>query len=266
MDWNQAYDNIRAVGGVEDFMADQTARAEAFRNALGSRARLSIPYGDSDRTLLDIFMPEGKLVGLAIFVHGGYWQRLDRTIFSHLAAGALARGWAVAMPSYTLCPNIRISGITEQIGAAIRLVAGEVPGRLRLAGHSAGGHLVARMACEGAPLGGLAAHVEHFLSISGVHDLRPLLRTAMNDVLDLDEAEANVESPALLRPKSGARMTCWVGGAELPEFRRQNALLANIWHGLGAVTAAHEAEGKDHFTVIEDLTDPQSTLVETWLD
>lgn len=266
MDWDQAYDNIRAVGGVEGFLADQTARARAFREAMGSRARLDISYGDRARNRMDVFVPEATPVGLAVFVHGGYWQRLDRTIFSHLAAGALGRGWAVAMPSYTLCPEIRIAGITQEIGAAIRKAADEFTGPVRLAGHSAGGHLVARMACAAGPLEGLADRVEHFVPISGVHDLRPLMSTAMNDVLGVDEAEAQAESPALLRPVHEARVTCWVGGAELPEFRRQNALLANVWHGLGAVTSAHEAAGKDHFSVIEDLTDPQSKLVSTWLD
>jgi len=31
-------------------------------------------------------------------------------------------------------------------------------------------------------------------------------------------------------------MTCWVGSAEVRNFIRQNALLANIWTGLGAQT------------------------------
>jgi arylformamidase len=38
------------------------------------------------------------------------------------------------------------------------------------------------------------------MSISGVHDLRPMLRTAMNQSLKIDMAEAHAESPALLEP------------------------------------------------------------------
>ena len=47
-----------------------------------------------------------------MFVHGGYWLRFDRDMWSHLAAGAVARGWACAIPSYTLAPEARISAMT----------------------------------------------------------------------------------------------------------------------------------------------------------
>ncbi|MEE8454698.1 MAG: alpha/beta hydrolase, partial [Limibaculum sp.] len=137
---------------------------------------------------------------------------------------------------------------------------------IRLAGHSAGGHLVTRMLCEGAPLPiAVAARIVSVLSISGVHDLRPLLRTAMNEDLQLDRAEAAAESPALLAPRPGVPVTCWVGSAERPEFRRQNALLANIWTGCGVATRAVEEPGRHHFNVIDGLCEPDSPLTEALL-
>jgi hypothetical protein len=109
------------------------------------------------------------------------------------------------------------------------------------------------------------ARVRHTVSISGVHDLRPLLQTAMNATLRIDAAEAQTESPALLQPVPGARVTCWVGGAERPEFIRQNALLANIWIGLGAQTCRIEEPGRHHFSVIDGLADAGHPLVRTLL-
>jgi hypothetical protein len=82
----------------------------------------------------------------------------------------------------------------------------------------------------------------------------------MNDTFHLDLDEARTESPALLEPIEGTDLTCWVGAKELPAFRQQNALLADLWHGLGATTEAVEASGKQHFSVIEDLADPSSEL------
>ena len=82
----------------------------------------------------------------------------------------------------------------------------------------------------------------------------------------MDDAEAARESPALLLPMAGARVTCWVGGKERPEFLRQNALLANIWSGLGARMSERQAESRHHFDVIEDLADPGSPLVGALLD
>ena len=107
--------------------------------------------------------------------------------------------------------------------------------------------------------------IEHVLSISGVHDLRPLLKTAMNADLQLDHVEARGESPCLRSPVAGSRVTCWVGADERPEFIRQSALLANIWRGLGAETKAVREEGKHHFDVIDSLARPDGKLTEALL-
>jgi hypothetical protein len=196
-----------------------------------------------------------------VFIHGGYWKAFDKSVWSHLAAGPLALGWAVCIPSYTIAPEGRISQMTRQIARAIELAAGRVEGPIRLTGHSAGGHLVSRMICEDTSLApGTLQRIDRIVAISGLYDLRPLLKTAMNGVLQLDEAEAVAESPALLRPAGPVPIDCWVGADELSEFIRQNDLLVNIWTGLGAQIAGFHAKGRNHFTVIDDLTAPDAPL------
>jgi acetyl esterase/lipase len=265
VDWDDAYANAPYIPGAAEYPPRWQREAAALRQSLGQRAH-TLAYGEAETERLDLFLPEGDPTGLVVFVHGGYWQRFGRRDWSHLADGALARGHAVAMPGYTLCPGIRVSGITRQVGAAIARAGAEVAGPIRLAGHSAGGHLVSRMLCADAPLpGDVAGRIEHTVSISGVHDLRPLLRTKLNDALRLDPTEARAESPALLEPREGVRLTAWVGAAERPEFVRQNALLANIWTGLGAVTRAVEEPGRHHFDVIDGLSRPDSPLMEALL-
>ncbi|PGH55958.1 alpha/beta hydrolase [Azospirillum palustre] len=263
-DWDDAYSNGAHIPGGDAYPARWAERAAAFRTELAAtgRAELDLPYGEGERERYDLFRPEGTAKGTVVFVHGGYWMAFDKARWSHLAAGPLAQGWAVAMPSYTLCPETRIAGITRQIARAVEAVAGAEAGPLRLTGHSAGGHLVSRLVCADAPLSDeVRARVEHVVSISGLHDLRPLLNTRMNATLRLDEAEAVAESPALLRPQPGIGITCWVGANERPEFVRQTELLANVWLGLGAATALRLAEGRHHFDVIDDLADPESDLV-----
>src|SRR5690606_31704800 len=171
-----------------------------------------------------------------------------------------------AVPGYTLCPENRISGITREIATAIEFVASRVRGPLAISGHSAGGHLAARMACVNAPLPQpVRNRIRSVLSISGIHDLRPLMRTRMNQTLQLDVFEAEIESPALLIPVQGMRIGCWVGADERPEFLRQNALLANIWTGLAADTSASEVAGRNHFTVLGELSRPDSPMTRWWL-
>lgn len=267
-DWDDAYANGINIPGGDRWPHAWVEPARLYREELAAagRARLDLPYGDGPRHRLDLFLPAGKPLGLVVFIHGGFWMALDRSYWSNLARGAVDSGHAVAMPSYTLCPGARISGITAEIGRAVAAAAGMVDGPIRLTGHSAGGHLATRMISATSPLPETARRrIVNTVSISGVHDLRPMLATKMNGTLNLTEAEATAESPALLRPMDGARLTCWVGAAERAEFVRQNALLANIWTGLGAKTAAYAEPDRHHFNVIDGLADPAHPLTRTLL-
>ncbi len=263
-DWDDAYENSGHIPDGEGYPARWAAEAAAFRAGLTPDGlREGLAYGAHPRERLDLFCPTGRPVGLLVFVHGGYWRRFDHRLWSHLAAGPLARGWAVAMPGYPLAPEARIAAITRSVAAAIAQAAALVPAGVpvHLAGHSAGGHLVVRQVCRDAPLpGAVQARIGRVVSISGVHDLRPLLRTAINADLLLDAAAADAESPALLEPVEGARVHVWVGDDERPEFVRQSTLLANIWTGLGADMSQTVAPGRHHFDVIAPLAEPDSDL------
>ena len=263
-DWDDAYANGAYIAGAGAYPQQWSAAALAFRTSMlaRKRARLDIKYGPLERQMLDLFMPEANSCGLVMFVHGGYWKAFDKSVWSHLAAGAVASQWSVAIPSYTLAPQARLADIATEIETALACAASLAEGPIRLAGHSAGGQLVTRIACSNSGLlPKTRSRIAHVLSISGVHDLRPLLKTAMNETLRLDEAEAQTQSPALLEPAEGTSLTCWVGANERPEFLRQNDLLANIWLGLGAKTRfVHQADCH-HFDVIADLEQPKSPIV-----
>ena len=263
--WDDAYENGAYINNASNFPPLWNKKAAAFRQEMGSRAELDIPYGQGERQTLDLFHPEGEPKGLLVFVHGGYWKAFDKSTWSHLAHGAVLQGWAVAMPSYTLAPQARITKITREIATAITHAASLIDGPIHLAGHSAGGHLVTRMLCENGPMASdpnlpIQQRVKKVVSISGVHDLRPLLKTSMNSILQLDVDEALAESVVMQQPNHDAELVCLVGSSERPEFIRQSALLANMWVGFGLETRLVVAEGKHHFDVIEALTSPDIEL------
>lgn len=257
MDWDEAYKNSAYIPGGDGFPARWSEAAAKFR--AGARSKLDQPYGPGDRERYDLFLPDGRPRGTVVFLHGGYWLAFDKSSWSHLAAGPLAHDWAVAIPSYTLCPHARIGEIVRQIGRAVSRIAEELSGELRLTGHSAGGHLATRLVCADSPFAGRIAKT---LSISGLHDLRPLIQTSMNRELRLDAAEAIAESPALLAARPGTRVTAWVGGNERPEFIRQTALLADHWADVKQVIAP----GRHHYDVIDELAEASSPMVAELLD
>ena len=261
IDWEDAFSSAVYIPDSADFPALWAARAAAFRDR--AWCKLDIAYGNRPRERFDMFFPAGRPKGLAVIIHGGYWLRFDKSSWSDLAEGALRRGWTVALPSYTLAPEARIPQITRQVSQAIAAAAEEVDGPVRLAGHSAGGHLATRMVCANAPLPAkVAARIERVVSISGLHDLRPLLRHSMNHDLGLDAETAAAESPALTTPVSGVEVTAWVGARERPEFLRQSALLAEAWGQQGLQTRLVVEPGRHHFDLIDGLKTPDHPLTD----
>lgn len=254
MDWDRAYANADFIPEGAEYPARWAAAAKAFR--AGAKARLDLPYGDGPRNRFDLFLPEGTPKGLVLFIHGGYWMAFGREIWSHLAAGPLAHGWAVAMPSYTLAPEARIAQMTAEIAAALTAAAAEVAGPIVLAGHSAGGHLTARMVCTDVALpDAVAARIRRAVPISPLADLEQIALTGMNRTLHLDAAEVASESPARLPRRPGPEVLVWVGGQERPAFLWQARLLSEAWD-----CPWHVAPGRHHFDVIAPLSEPDSDL------
>lgn len=261
-DFEDAYQNGAYIPNAEGFITRWAADAAAFRAACPPSEH---NYGPDARQFLDLFMPKGPPAGLSVFIHGGYWRRFSPRDFSHLARGLVAAGQAVVMPSYTLAPDARISQITAEMVRAVTMAAELVDGPIRISGHSAGGHLATRLACTDMLPESVARRVVHILSISGLHDLRPLLHTEMNVDLRLTLEEATRESPALLLPRADFQITAAVGGHERPEFIRQNDLLANMWLGAGCEIEGIHLAGLHHFDVIEALEHPDGRLLRHFL-
>jgi len=228
-------------------------KATAFREARRDQTELDLSYGPGARQKLDLFLPDSAPLGVVIFIHGGYWHLFSKSHWSHLATGPLALGYAVAIPGYTLAPQARLSEITAEIARAIWFVATRLSGRMVVTGHSAGGHLAARMACAD-----VVVPVDRVVPISPLTELGPLIATGMNATLGIDAEEAARESPARLakRPEISARV--WVSAAERPAFLWQARVLAEEWN------CPWTAEpGRHHFDVIEGLEDPASSLTQT---
>ncbi len=265
-DWDAAYHNSGVVPNAQELFGQWVERSKVFRET--SKNQLDVTYGSGEREKLDLFFPQdSESKGLVMIVHGGYWKAFDKSAFSHLAKGAVEMGYTVAIPSYDLCPEVKITIIANQMQSVLEVASEQVKGPIHLTGHSAGGHLVARLGCKNREMPkSLTNRIKHILGISGVYDLRPIRRTAMNETLHINEAEALAESPVLHEPLDNLRFTGWVGAEELAEFRRQNAAQCTIWGGFETQITAYEDPGKNHFTVVESLEQAGSLLLTTMLN
>jgi arylformamidase len=266
MDLESEYNNRARVPEHVDIIADWQRRAEKYRASAGGECDLE--YGPDERHRCDVFRTRGDSGhAMAVFIHGGYWQGLDKSFFSHMAQGLEVHGISTAVPSYRLCPKVQVSDIIDDVRALCLWLWARHKRHLVICGHSAGGHLAAAMlATDWSQHDAPGDLVLAGLGISGVYDLRPLITTSLNTALKLEEASAMAASPILWPAPKGERFEVWVGGDESPEFIRQTLSLEACWKGAGATVGSVVAEGHNHFTVVAPLADPASNLTNALAD
>lgn len=254
IDYEAEYNNRARYPGHPAVMQRWRETAAAAREA---HPPLEIAYGPGEREVMDLF-EAGPDAPVAVFLHGGYWQALDKSWFSGIAPAFLAHGVSLAVPSYDLCPGVRLGRIVRQMRDAVEAVRARTGVRPVVFGHSAGGHMAACMLSEGRASAAVA--------ISGVFDLQPLIPTSLNVALRLDDLEAAALSPIHWPVPNGSTpggtvLDCVVGGDESPEFLRQSRMMADLWGARGVQTRYEALPGLDHFTVLDPLFDADSALV-----
>lgn len=253
LDLEAEYNNRARVPEHPAIIAGWAKDAAAYREARPPRV---VRYGDGERHTFDLF--EAGAGPAVMFIHGGYWQALDKSFFSHMAAGLNALGVSVAVPSYDLCPNVRVGDIVEQMRMACALLHRETNAPVIVSGHSAGGHLAACLLAS-------EAHVPAAYAISGLFELAPLVPTSLNTALRLDDAEAEALSPLTWPGPEGKILDAVVGADESSEYLRQSAAIVEAWGAEGVATRYEAIAGTNHFTVIAPLTGASSAMCERLL-
>ncbi len=238
---------------------------------------LDVAYGPGAGETLDIFpstRPAGAPVPVLVFIHGGYWRALDKSDHSFIAPPFNQAGFCVVVVNYALCPGtpeapVTIPHIVRQMEKAVAWVARNIEAhggdarRITVAGHSAGGHLAAMLLTSVWPLIGAGLPdglVRNALSISGLHDLEPIMYTPMyQSVLQLTDQQVLQFSPARLPAPEQGVLFCAAGGDESPEFVRQNHLMQAAW-GSHFVPRSQVLPGLNHFSIVDALAKPGHDL------
>lgn len=266
-EWLEVQYNNRARVSDSATLLARWAEASALSRE-HSLAQLDLAYGEAPAERLDVFPAKTEHLAPApvlVFIHGGYWRALDKSDHSFLAPVFADEGALVVIPNYSLCPAVSMERIPLQLAQALAWVwrhaaeYGGDPNQIVVAGHSAGGHLAAMLACcdwkSVAP--DLPRHlVKGVLSISGLHDLAPIAATpSLQADLRLNPAAVRRLSPVNF-PAPEAPVYCVTGADESEEYRRQNGLLRAAW-GAKTVPISEEIAACNHFSILHDLADPE---------
>ena len=261
----RGYNNRAAVPDHPQHFAAYAAWSQAAREKYAPKTNLR--YGPNARELLDLFVPDGKPRGTYLYIHGGYWRALSKEDYSFVAGPLLEQGIGVAVMEYDLCPQVSIATIVDECRRAVQWLVREGPkhgaaGPLVVGGSSAGGHLAAMMfATDWTAHGFAASPLAGGVSLSGVHDLRPLVDFSFNSDFKLDEAEAWRVSPLAYPSLTKAPFVIACGSDETTEFLRQSQIL---WDGWTDVRRPLDGPlfipGRNHFTVQLDHADAASDV------
>jgi len=234
----------------------------------------NVPYGDSPGEKLDLIRPSSSDAPVLIFIHGGYWFSMDKDDYAFALEPLVSAGALIASVNYTLCPEVTMDTLVQQVRKACAWVWRNVgdyggnPDKLHVSGHSSGGHLTAMMVAtdwstfeENLP----KSIFKSAVPISALSDLEPIRLSTVNDNLLMDADTAKRNSPLFLAPSSVMPISVVVGGGETEEFHRHSHGLAETWRGAASQMKYIEVPGHDHFTMIAAMTEEDSPLTATLL-
>ena len=265
------YDLTRTVPDVEFYSRFYERESESLRSE--REHRMGVRFGPTLAEYVDVY-PAGDGAPVLVYVHGGYWSRRTSEEFGFVARGPGDRGVATVVTNYALCPAVTMDEVVRQTRAAVAWTRhnapsfGGDPGRIHLAGHSAGAHLVAMLLVtdwEGA-YGLPPDFIRGATTISGIFDLAPLPYTFLQPKLQLTWDSVLRNSPALHLPRSAPPLLAAYGSLEPAELVRQTEEFVGAWSEGGLDAETLVLEGKNHYDVVDGFLDPRSPLLSRILE
>jgi arylformamidase len=228
-----------------------------------------IAYGDHERERLDIYPSSTKKSKTLVFIHGGYWQRLDKSLFQFVAEGFLPYEFTVVLITYPLAPSVPLDTIVASCKKAVQWIHANIqqyhgdPDELFVAGHSAGGHLAVMLMSAGwqhSKTSFPAGIVKGVCAMSGLFDLEPIRLSEINEILGLDEYAVSSNSPVDLMPDYTCPMVIAVGADESDEFISQSTALYSSWQKYNVPIELLRLPAINHYSIVESFADKNSYL------
>ncbi|KAH8410055.1 hypothetical protein KR009_004747 [Drosophila setifemur] len=231
-------------------------------------------YG-ADRQVVDIFSSASTAndAPLFVFIHGGYWQMLDKSHSCSLVGPLVRRGFRVAVMDYNLCPSVTLEELMSQFEEFLNWIFDYAQlikvSKITFAGHSAGAHLLARI-LNSQELINANHHkmVWALIFMCGVYDLRELWNLESvnpKNILGINGPQAEALSPMLWEYTNAAawsstHMYVIVAEHDSVTFIEQSRRFAQALSESGFKATFQLFDKYDHFDIIEDTALDESRI------
>jgi len=221
-----------------------------------------IAFGDHPEERLDIFpskIPHSKTL---VFIHGGYWHLLDKSIFHFLAEHFLKYNVTTVLINYPLAPKSSLDEIVVSCRKSLRWLHDNIiryngdSNDLFLMGHSAGGHLASMMLIEEE-----AKFVQGMISLSGLFRLEPVMLSYLNDSIGMDRETAIKNSPVFLSPANDCPLLLVTGSDESDEFKAQSEELCQCWQSKCSNIELLMVPKKNHYSILDAVIEKDSAVM-----
>lgn len=234
-----------------------------------NRVALDLPYGDDERQMLDVYMPDtdtGKPVPVLMFLHGGYWVIGHKDLLGFMAPAITPAPALLVSVGYRLAPGAKYPQQVDDCRAALRWVRDNIsgyggdPSRIYVGGHSAGGHLAAMIALQRDRLPDFdLPHdvIKGCFPVSGVFDVTETPPERREAFLASD-ADARDASPIYNTEGNSIPFLLEIGSDDFDNLREQHPRMVEALQGQRGYVEEMVRQGHNHFQISLDHASPDS--------
>lgn len=227
------------------------------------------PYGTGARNKLNIWVPTGTKKTdkrpVLVWLYGGGWYSGQRDDYGFAGRAFAKQGFIVVIPDYRLVPEGHWPDFLQDTAAAVAWTQKNIenyggdPGRMALAGHSAGAYNSLMLALDPQWLeaaGSNVSVIRGVVSLAGPTDFTPFEKGGRADVAMGDIRPVERTQPIAFVRADAPPLWLGHGTADTVVRVRNSQRLAAAMQRVGGASTLREYDGLSHNDLVMALTKP----------
>jgi arylformamidase len=248
-----------AVPQAQRHLDRYASRSAEARQRIGGE--FDIRYGDKPKQTLDWHRAATADRPIVLFIHGGYWRKLDKSDHSFIVPFFLDAGHSVVNLNYDLCPDVSLDEIVQESIAGLIYCYRHFGQKIVLMGHSAGAHLAAMLLAQDWQKLGLAPDaITGSVLLTGIYEPELVLRISVNQDVQLTAAIAERNDCLKQPPQSHSPILAAAGALEPEGWIDQTRRYAEHCKLAGVKVEYKVEPGANHFSLLEMACDAEQAL------